>query len=184
MAWTAFPALESDELKRRMELMTLIKGHSNLMKFRRTSVLGQWRSFDFATYLDLLLQFGFECRLPILADPRFPFRSLLDPADLSFLLGEVGNRSDSGMSEVPDFLFSESEMFEFLKAAGDEIEDEDARVVFEMVVGTQKLSFGEMRPRAKKRKHLVPVERDIGDELSRADPYFDPPVPFGRPRQP
>jgi hypothetical protein len=79
---------------------------------------------------------------------------------MHFILGETRKRIKSRTSDVTGFLFPEIDMVEFLET-GDRIDDEDARIVFIMPV-TQNLSFGAMSRRAKKKKHLAPLD-DAGE---------------------
>jgi hypothetical protein len=125
-------------------------------------VIDGWPDFDFAGYLELTLEFGFDASLLILADPRFGFHNALSKMDKDFILGLTQKRVRGESGGVPEFLFRESDFLAFLaNAAGGDDGGDDGRVVFAMPV-THRLGFGVGNPRGK-RKKTVEIGEDTED---------------------
>jgi hypothetical protein len=154
-AWTTMLGRDADALRARMEAATLVQ-----QSVQRGPE--EQAGFDTARFLGLVLEFGIDARLAILADSRFPFRGLLSVADLKFCLGRAGARG--GGSAVPEFVFDEGDFVAFLRdgLAGDE-GDEPVRVSFVMPSVT-KLSFGMGHARPKKRR--APAVLDDAEEFA------------------
>jgi hypothetical protein len=152
-AWTTISARDADVLRERMDVVRLVRPALDRCE--------DYAEFDTKSFLELILRFGLDARLAILADRRFPFRELLSAADIEFCLGDVA--VPAGGSAVPDFLFDEQSFFAFLRTARDGDAPDPIRVSFVMPAVTR-IRFGMGHPPVKKRRG--PEKPDDAEEFA------------------
>jgi hypothetical protein len=125
-------------------------------------------SFNVTKYLGLILEFGLDLRVQILADKRFGFHELLSVNDFKYASGEVSRRNLYGVSDVPEWIWKERDMHKFLERGGDDNDEGDRYGIVRFAMpSTSKLRFGpEVREFVRKKSRKDKVYGNVDDEYT------------------
>ena len=117
LSWTTMPVRESDDVKNRIELLSCMKTRYDEIPDSEDQELDYWNESYEKKFYELVFNYGFYLMNQILLDKRFGFIKFLSSSDIQYLKGEKSKRSP-GSSDIPDFLFNESELSKYLTNNG------------------------------------------------------------------
>jgi SNF2 family DNA or RNA helicase len=110
--WTHLSPRESSEIAERINLIESVRRkESEIAGSEKTK---KWGDFETKQFLGLLLEFGVEQQHDLLLDERFNFKKFLSKSDRAFLCGDRERRKLM-KSSLPDFLFTEADLAEFVQ---------------------------------------------------------------------
>jgi hypothetical protein len=109
--WAQVKQRDCAALRSRITLLEAVRRRA--VEIPAAEPTGKWGDCETRKFLDALIDFGIDAQTDLLVDERFPFKEFLTEADLKFASGQRKKRVLS-KSDLPDFLFSETDLAEFV----------------------------------------------------------------------
>lgn len=122
-SWINILVRDCEDLSYRAELIDLIEKKITEIPDAPEPAEG-WGDYHTRKFLSLLLNYGIDSLTDLLKDRRFGFKKFLTQSDLDFLNGKKKKRNIA-ISQLPDFVFSEDDLYSFVRGELDPFAQEE-----------------------------------------------------------
>ena len=164
-SWLQVSAKNASEIQTRMELITLVQ--AKIVDLGSPVKTEEWGPYYMQNYLEMLLKHGIDSMRALLIDERYDFRQFVSASDALFIAGEV-KRRDIQNSNLPDYVFNEVDLMDYLRGDYDGVSGEVTWSAGE--VSEEPKPAKKQQKRAPPKKKTSPSKRN---RMWRSDRYRD-----------
>ena len=161
-SWANILVRECEDIVFRFALIEAIQ--HKLTTLNDTAQTENWSDFYTKQFLNALLQYGIDSMTDLLIDRRFGFKKFVSESDLEFIKGNK-KRRNAASSQLPEFLFSEDELYAYLKGERGDFLPDDGLVQFNIPI-PPKLNFEPGPTPNRKKVYPAPKIHNLADDYA------------------
>lgn len=155
--WILLSIRDCEDLKCRLKLINLIEDRINTLKEEYPETIN-WTNYQFKKFLDCLMTYGIDQISEILIETSFDFINLLTVKNIEMI--KNGRIKECKSVEIPDYIFDENKLMEFLNKTNEKSESNSNPIKF-VIPSVNKITFS-TNSRSKK----LNKSKNLNDEYS------------------